>query len=93
MKPAGATGRVVSSALVLTLSFGIAGCATENGPEDPSVTPDFGPEISDRARAALPEYAGPDDVLKDNQGCYAVFDAGDQWVRPLLDQQGDQICD
>jgi len=49
--------------------------------------------ISDKARAALPDHTGPEDVLRDNTGCYAIFDRGDNWVRPLLNAEGDQICD
>lgn len=65
----------------------VAGCVTE-----PDQTAQFD-DISAKARDALPEGTSLEDVAKDNDGCYSVFDHGDQWVRPLLDNQGNQICD
>ena len=64
----------------------LAACASEVAVEDDS-------DISAEARAALPEGISISDVAQDLDGCYAYFDTGDQWVRPLLGGEGKQICD
>ena len=74
-------GVVLASSVLL-----LSACASEVAVEDDN-------DISAEARAALPEGIGVSDVARDLDGCYAYFDKGDQWVRPLLDSQEKQICD
>ena len=70
--------------LILVVGFA-AGCSS-----DSAQTADSS-DISARAREALPEWVNLEDVLKDNTGCYAYFDRGAKWVRPVLEDQGRPI--